>query len=82
MGNKEDRVIQGCFHFCRPSRLSTGEQIIPIAGCCHIRQFVPGTLKPTGLKIFDLASSDGLVIDIEVYLGRDWKSSMIIITKY
>lgn len=67
-----EAVKQGCNKILRtPGRFSVNEQIIPFIGNCHLRQVAKNKPRPVGLKNFVVTTSEGLMVDFEIYYGNN-----------
>lgn len=65
-----DHIRNGCYKQERvPSFYSIDEQMIPFTGRCPLRQVVKNKPRPVGLKNYVLTTSDGLLLDFDIYQG-------------
>lgn len=55
----------------RPANVAVYEMMVPFSGRTTLRQYVPKMQKQQGLKIFVMATADGIVLDYEFYQGKD-----------
>lgn len=67
-----DAVKGGCNKILRqPGNYSIDEQMVPFVGKTTLKQYVPNKPRPVGLKNFVITTSDGIMIDFEMYQGKD-----------
>lgn len=66
-----DSVKNGCNSIERiAGNYSIDEQMIPFSGRTTLKQYVPNKPRPIGLKNFIITTSDGVLLDFEVYQGE------------
>lgn len=65
-----DKIQAACHAHERPPFVCIDEQIIPFHGQVKMRQYIKGKPNPVGLKVFVMASLNGLPLDILLYEGK------------
>lgn len=67
-----DKVKDTCNKLERvPGYYSVHEQIIPFTGHCKLRRAVKNKTRRVGLKNFVLTTSEGLMLDFDIYKGAN-----------
>ncbi|XP_070383803.1 piggyBac transposable element-derived protein 3-like isoform X2 [Dermacentor albipictus] len=64
------KIWNGCLQLPREECLIINEQVIPFSGRTQLKQLIPRTTNPEGLRNFVLATPDGLILDFEIYVGK------------
>lgn len=65
-----NRIKRTCNKLERvPGFYSIDEQMVPFTGRCSLRQVVRNKPRPVGLKNFVLTTSEGLMLDFDIYQG-------------
>ncbi|XP_022827512.1 piggyBac transposable element-derived protein 3-like [Spodoptera litura] len=65
-----DQIKRACNKLERvPGFYSIDDQMIPFTGRCQLRQVVKNKPRPVGFKNFVLTTSEGLMLDFDIYRG-------------
>ncbi|XP_069979449.1 piggyBac transposable element-derived protein 3-like [Penaeus vannamei] len=73
-------IRQRCMELERTPSVAVDEMIFLFTGRTVLKQFCPRKPNPHGLKVFVLASPDGLILDFEFYQGKEQLMSSVAIT--
>lgn len=66
-----DAVREGCQKIEKVTgNYSVDEQMIPFTGRTSLKQFVPNKPRPVGLKNFVVTTSEGIMVDFQLYQGE------------
>lgn len=60
-----------CHEIPRSDSVAVDEMIIPFQGHTTLKQFTPRKPNPNGIKVFVLASLSEIVLDFEIFQGKD-----------
>lgn len=72
-----EEIRKGCLKLERRPQCSIDEQMIPFTGRTKLKQYVRGKPHPVGIKNYILASSSGLILDFEIYQGKNTTLGMV-----
>lgn len=66
-----DRARKFCLTLSCSKKIDIDEMMLPFTGICAVKLYVPGKPSPEGLKHIVLTAPSGLMLDFEVYKGKD-----------
>lgn len=62
-----NKIQRACYETERPKEISIDEQMVPFYGQVQMRQYIRGKPNPVGIKIFVMATKNGIPLDISPY---------------